>query len=56
MAGYNHFKDRLEDTVKRVKRKLLETSSNTPRGKSTSHIKHDRDSYRCGGTKFKNRY
>jgi hypothetical protein len=53
---YNHFKDRLGDTVKRVKRKLLETSSNTPRGVSTSNIKNNRDLYRCGGTKFKNRY
>ena len=50
------FKDRLENSVKRVKGKLLETSSNTPRGVSTSNIKNNRDLYRCGGTKFKNRY
>lgn len=49
------FKDRLKDSIKRVKSKLKETSSNTPRGISTSNIKNDRDLYKCGG-KFKNRY
>ena len=49
------FKDRLKDSLNRVKNKLKETSSNTPRGISTSNIKNDRDLYKCGG-KFKNRY
>ena len=57
MAGLaNRFKDRLEGSVKRIKKKLKETSSNVPRGISTSNIKNDRDLYRCGGSKFKNRY
>lgn len=51
----NTFKDRLNNSIKRIKSKLKETSSNTPRGISTSNIKNDRDLYRCGG-KFKNRY
>lgn len=49
------FRDRLKNSIKRVKNKLKETSSNTPRGVSTSNIKNDRDLYKCGG-KFKNRY
>lgn len=50
----SRFRDRIHTAFRNVRNKLNETSSNTPRGKSTSHIKHNRDSYKCGG--FKNRH
>lgn len=48
------FRDRIHDAFRNVSNKLNEPSRNTPRGKSTSHIKHDINSYKCGG--FKNRH
>ena len=50
----NKFRDRIHSAFYNVGRKLREVSSNTPRGVATSHIKHNRDSYKCGG--FKNRH
>lgn len=59
----NQFKDRLISSSKRIKdnlnklgNKLKEESKETPRGKSTSHIKHNKESYRYGGNNFKNRF
>ena len=54
MALANKFRDRIHTAFRNVGNKLKETSSNNPRGISTSHIKHNRDSYKCGG--YKNRH
>ena len=50
----SRFRNRIHTAFGNISNRLNETSKNTPRGKSTSHIKHDRDSYKCGG--FKNRH
>lgn len=58
----NMFRDRLEDSFERIGtginklgKRLRQPAKSTPRGKSTSHIKHNRESYRTGG-EFKNRH
>lgn len=48
------FRNRIHTAFRNVRNKLNETSSNIPRGISTSNIKKNKNLYKCGG--FKNRH